>query len=289
MSDARDSGLGGNPRGEGLDVRRGVDTGETSGRATAGPTSGVDAGDVRLESGSAKGAAGGAVGGMLAGAAAGTITLGPIGTIIGALAGAVGGGWVGMAAGGTERHYADTHDAAYRTHYERSPDRLADRSYEHARPAFQLGHLAAHVPEYRGRDFDAVEPHLRSAWTDDVQAKHGEWDHARRWARTAYEYARGGAPASELATDASAVVPVEVIRPGEGATTTSSRDGVRDEMHLMQTIDGGPDQGRIAADPTLGGTESHQRPSFADPIPPGDPEHLSGDQRRVSGRDDVSE
>ena len=270
MSDQRDADLGDNPRGERLDVRRGV-----------------DARDAHTESGSARGAVGGAVGGMVAGAAAGTITLGPIGTIIGALAGALGGGWAGMAAGSADRHYTSALDDAYRAHYESSPERLADRSYEHARPAYQLGHLAAHVPEYRGRDFDAIEPDLRRGWSDDVQASHGEWEHARRWARTAFDRARTGTAASELSSDASDVVPVEVIRAGDAEVST--HDEQRLEATLVRPEELELQQGSMAVDTTLGGTESHQRPSFADPIPPGDPEHLSGEQRRVSGRDEVSE
>jgi hypothetical protein len=33
----------------------------------------------------------------------------------------------------------------------------------------------------------------------------------------------------------------------------------------------------------IGSTESHQRPSYSDPIPPGDPDHVSG-EREIPGR-----
>ena len=44
-------------------------------------------------------------------------------------------------------------------------------------------------------------------------------------------------------------------------------------------------QGRIPVQLNMGGSETHQRPSFADPIPPGDPDRVAGG-RRVPGRDD---
>ena len=42
-------------------------------------------------------------------------------------------------------------------------------------------------------------------------------------------------------------------------------------------------QGRAAVDLTTGGTEGHDRPTFSDPIPPGDPDGVAG-QRPVPGR-----
>jgi hypothetical protein len=45
-------------------------------------------------------------------------------------------------------------------------------------------------------------------------------------------------------------------------------------------------QGRAGVELNIGGTEAHQRPSFADPIPPGDPDRVAG-QRRVPGRDET--
>ena len=190
----------------------------------------------------AGGAAAGGLGGAVAGAAVGTITAGPIGTIVGAIAGAVGGGWVGLASGDTARHYGASHDDAYRAHYEGSADRLADRGFEHARPAYQLGHLASLNPDYAGRRFEEVEPHLRRGWSDDLRASHGDWEHARRWASHAYQNA--------------------------GADTA--------RLPLHGTIE----PSRMTA---IGGTESHQRPSYSDPIPPGDPDHVSG-EREIPGR-----
>lgn len=176
----------------------------------------------------------GAVGGAAAGATAGTITLGPIGTVIGAIAGALGGGWAALAAA-APTHYDDSHDREYRARYETGPERLADRSYDSVRPAYQLGHLAARNPDYARRDFDSIEADLQRGWGENIRAKHGDWSVARRYAREAFD-----------------------------------RERARN-------------QGRTQADLNMGGTETHQRPSFSDPIPHGDPDRVAGD-RDVPGR-----
>lgn len=174
-------------------------------------------------------AAGGAAGGAAAGTAAGMVTLGPIGAIIGAIAGAVGGGWAGLASGQeTARGYADRHDTEYRAHYEADEQRVADRRYEDVRVAYQLGHFAADNPDYAGRSFEEIEPDLRRGWTSDVEARHGPWESASRYARAAYQ----------------------------SQSSRSARHGI--------------------ADLQMGGTASHQRPSFADPIAPGDPDGVLG-------------
>jgi hypothetical protein len=178
----------------------------------------------------------GAAGGAVAGATVGTVTLGPIGTIVGAIAGALGGGWAGLAAA-APTHFTPEHDREYRTHYESDPERLADRPYDAIRPAYQLGHLAARNPDYARRDFDAVEADLQRGWSDDVRARHGDWQAARRYAREAF---------------------------------------VRERARR---------QGRTQVELNIGGTETHQRPSFSDPIPPGDPDNVAG-ERAVPGRDE---
>jgi hypothetical protein len=162
------------------------------------------------------------------------VTLGPIGTIIGAIAGAVGGGWSGLAAA-APTHYTAEHDREYRAHFESDPDRVADRSYDVVRPAYQLGHFAARNPDYARREFEVIEADLQRAWTDDVRARHGDWPMARRYAREAF---------------------------------------VRERARS---------QGRTRAAVETGGTEVHNRPSFSDPIPPGDPDRVAG-ERSVPGR-----
>jgi hypothetical protein len=180
----------------------------------------------------------GAIGGAAAGAAAGTVTLGPIGTIVGAIVGAVGGAWTGLAAA-APRHYGEEHDREYRTHYESDPNRVADRSFDTARPAYQLGHLAARNPDYAHRDFDTIESDLRHGWSDDIRARHGDWDVARRYAREAFLRERA-------------------------------------RQH-----------GRTPVELNMGGTDSHQRPSFSDPLPAGDPDLVAG-ERGVPGHGGAS-
>ena len=179
----------------------------------------------------------GAAGGAAAGAAVGTVTLGPVGAMVGAIAGALGGGWSGLAAA-APTHFTPEHDREYRQLYESDADRLADRSYDAVRPAYQLGHLAACNPDYAHRNFEAVEADLRRGWGDEVRARHGDWETARRYAREAFTRQRARR------------------------------------------------QGRTAVELNIGGTDAHQRPSFADPIPPGDPDGVAG-PRSVPGRDET--
>jgi hypothetical protein len=186
------------------------------------------------------GAVGGGVGGAMVGATVGTVTAGPIGTIVGAIAGAIGGSWVGIAAA-TEAHYDESHDRRYRAHYESSSEQLADRTFEQLRPAYQVGHLAAVNADYFGRDFEEIEPDLQRGWTDELHREHGDWEAARRFARHAFDQARGN-----RSTGANMYMTSEPI----------------------------------------GETQSHQRPSFADPIAQGDPDHVAG-ERGVPGRGDI--
>ena len=106
------------------------------------------------------GEAAGGISGVLAGAALGSVG-GPIGTIIGGIAGAVGGWWSGRTVSEAATRLTHDDDKYYRGHYEGSSNRLADRSYDDVRPAYHLGHIASGNPDYKDRDFDAVESDLR--------------------------------------------------------------------------------------------------------------------------------
>lgn len=136
-------------------------------------------------------AAAGAVsglGGAAAGAGAGIIAGGPIGAAIGALAGAVGGWWVGYA-NTSATDWSDDDDAHYRQHYE-TLGAPADRGYDKARPAYQLGHLASRNPDYSDRNFAEIEADLRHGWTEEMRDKHGPWDSVRDQVRVGYERSR---------------------------------------------------------------------------------------------------
>jgi hypothetical protein len=78
-------------------------------------------------------------------------------------------------------------DVRYRTTYEGSPHRLADRSYEDVRPAYRLGHIAGGNPEYQGKSFESVEHEIQRGWAGDLAGRYGTWDTVREFARDAYE------------------------------------------------------------------------------------------------------
>ena len=118
---------------------------------------------------------------------------GPIGAVIGGLAGALGGWWAGR---GIADAITTDDDAAFHRDFESTPDRLSDRSYEEVRPAYIAGHLAGRNPEYDGWSFEKVESDLRCGWGADIVQHCGEWPAVRRYARAAFDRARG-APASE--------------------------------------------------------------------------------------------
>ena len=161
------------------------------------------------------GEATGGLAGAATGAALGSLG-GPIGTIIGGIAGAVGGWWSGRAISEAASHYTENDDAYYRGQFESRraggalrPDATAEPAsstadvarartegyaddYAGYRPAYQLGHLAAHNPDYQARSFDEVEPELRRGWSADVSSRHGAWEEIREHARHAFERARRG-------------------------------------------------------------------------------------------------
>ncbi|MEP6618552.1 MAG: hypothetical protein ABJE47_04540 [bacterium] len=143
----------------------------------------------------------GGIGGTIIGAAIGSGG-GPIGTIIGGIAGAVGGWWSGRAV--TEAVSTLTHedDEFYREHYESSPYKLGDRSYEDVQPAYHLGHVASLNPDYSNRNWDAVEGDLERGWMDHQNQKAGEgwtpgqlrkagdWNAARNYASEGFRHGR---------------------------------------------------------------------------------------------------
>lgn len=127
---------------------------------------------------------GGASAGLV-GAALGSLA-GPLGTAIGAIAGAVGGWWAGRAVVDAASGVSAEEERAYRDHFENSEQRLGDRGYEQARPAYHIGRLARLNPDYEGRSFDEVDAELSHAWTRDLCSRYGEWPTVRHFAREGY-------------------------------------------------------------------------------------------------------
>jgi len=98
----------------------------------------------------------------------------------------VGGWWAERDVAASVRQVTFEDDVVYRAHYDFSPTRLADRSYEVVRPAYLIGHIAGTNPGYVGLNFESVERDLRTGWTDDIRAKHGDWDAVRVYAKEAF-------------------------------------------------------------------------------------------------------
>lgn len=202
----------------------------------------------------------GALAGAAAGATAGLVSLagGPIGmgigAVIGAMAGGVGGWFGGQAAG--EVPYDASHDAHYRALYEGGV--VSDRGFDAVRPAYQLGHLAAHNPEWRGREFSAIEPDLRRTWEGHVPGRDAlAWDAVRSHARDAYGHARSEGAGirrdySVIGSAGSAVDPDELARAQHGQPSTDY--AAAGTIAVRDDVTGAPTTGRDARDvrPALG-------------------------------------
>jgi hypothetical protein len=106
--------------------------------------------------------------------------------VVYAIGQSVGGWWTERDVAASVRQVTFEDDVVYRAHYDFSPTRLADRSYEVVRPAYLIGHIAGSNPGYNGMNFESVERDLRSGWTDDIRAKHGDWDAVRVYAKEAF-------------------------------------------------------------------------------------------------------
>jgi|SRR5688500_6657750 len=130
----------------------------------------------------------GGVAGAAGGAAIGSLA-GPVGTFVGALAGAVGGWWAGKNVAENVQEF-DADDEYFRTRFEGTKGTGSIRSYDQARPLYQLGYLASRNPDYRGRSFDDIEPDLKRSWSDDVRGEYGDWDTARTYASDAFTRGR---------------------------------------------------------------------------------------------------
>lgn len=106
--------------------------------------------------------------------------------VVHGIANSVGGWWAERDAAASARRVTFEDDVVYRAHYDFSPTRLADRSYEIVRPAYLVGHIAGANPDYAGLSFEGIEGDLRSGWSDDIRTNHGDWDAVRQYAKEAF-------------------------------------------------------------------------------------------------------
>jgi hypothetical protein len=130
----------------------------------------------------------GGIGGVLAGAGIGSLA-GPVGTVIGGIAGALGGWWTGRAVAEATDALSHEDEKYYREIWEGTADRPADRSFDDVRPAFYLGHVAAHNPDYANREWSEVQQDLSRGWNDEHARRYGSWSAVSSYA--AAGYARG--------------------------------------------------------------------------------------------------
>jgi hypothetical protein len=142
--------------------------------------------------------------------------------VLGAAAGAA------LAQEADPTRYTAESDAHYRALYEGSS--AADRDYDRMRPAYVFGHVAASEPELAGLTFEEAEPALRTAWNDELRARAGDWEHARRHVLDAYGHARSEGAGERrntrvIGSAGSAVDPVELDRAQHGLPSISGEPG----------------------------------------------------------------
>lgn len=127
---------------------------------------------------------GAAAGGAATGAAIGSVA-GPIGTAVGIAAGAVAGGLVGK---GVAEHFDPTEEDAYwRDHYTNEPYVQRDYTYDDYQPAYRSGYDAYARYGQSGRQWDEVEPDLRTEYERNRGQSRLNWEQAKSAARAAWE------------------------------------------------------------------------------------------------------
>jgi hypothetical protein len=121
--------------------------------------------------------------GGLAGQAAGRATdatMDVVGSVFGSAADALGDWWSTPSAREATRAFGEPQEKASREHFEREArGRTTGHDYDAVRPLYQLGHVAAHKPDYQGRNFRDVEPELERAWGEDQRSRYGAWPEVR--------------------------------------------------------------------------------------------------------------
>ncbi len=196
------------------------------------------------------GEAAGGIGGTLAGAAIGSVA-GPVGTLIGGIAGAMGGWWTGRAVTEAASKLTKDDDEYYRTSYESSPNRLADRSYDDVRPAYHLGHIASQNPDYANKEWSAVQADLQRGWNAEHARKYGDWNTVSGYASEGYT--RGRKSFSDTAAGAGAAATSTFDRAATGVESAGHKLADKAD-DLKDRVDGNP-----ASRPGPDATDSSRR------------------------------
>jgi hypothetical protein len=127
------------------------------------------------------------------------------GSLVNSVGRRIGGWWLDRGADEADRFDTDRErDRDCRQHFEQQTEQAASaQSYETARPLYGLGHVAAHNPEYRGRDFRDVEKEISAAWGDEQSRRYGDWSDVRSFVGGGFEHGSADARDRRDIDDAS--------------------------------------------------------------------------------------
>ena len=95
-----------------------------------------------------------------------------------------GGYWASKKLFGAASELSDEDEQDCRTYYEAHPMRAAGVPYSQARTVYVLGYVAGRNPDYSGRAYDEVEPHLRGGYSGRGT---GSYDALRDFGQRGYE------------------------------------------------------------------------------------------------------
>jgi hypothetical protein len=95
-----------------------------------------------------------------------------------------GGYWASKKLFSAAGELADTDEQDCRTYYDTHPVRSTGVPYSQARTVYVLGYVAGRNPDYAGRAYDDVEPHLRGGFTGKRAER---YDALRDFGRRGYE------------------------------------------------------------------------------------------------------
>jgi hypothetical protein len=108
-----------------------------------------------------------------------------VGSLVGSALSNLGDWWSTPDATRAARSFDQDRDRSCREHFE-SQQMSSDRDYDQVRPLYQFGHVAGQNPDYRGRDFDDVEPDLRGAYEEGARESAADWPEVRGYVGFGY-------------------------------------------------------------------------------------------------------
>jgi hypothetical protein len=113
---------------------------------------------------------------------------GMIGSMLGTAMNQLGDWWTTADAQRAASSFDEGRDRSCRQHFEAEAtvNTESQRAYDDVRPLYQFGHVAGQNPEFRGRDFNEVEPDLQRAWGEESRQQHGDWPEVRGYVGFGY-------------------------------------------------------------------------------------------------------